>query len=249
MLNTGVLLGRFHLYSQAIQYFETATKIDPSSDEAKYDLANARFQNRDYDGALRAAESISPEGQKDSSWFALIADIYLHSNRGEDAVQALQQALVRSPDNEQYYVSLALAQLQIGDTEHADRTLRQGLGRIPDSGFLYWAAGVAAVVRGSQRDAEANLKKAAELMPSRETPLASLGVFYYEAGRIGDAREILQRCAEMFPQGTLDIERVEAALDAAGSSPKSSSHTSPELSLQARREFYQLAVAMADGDR
>src|SRR5205807_2492176 len=115
-------------------------------------------------------------------------------------------------------------------------------------GFLYWAAGVVGVVRGSQRDAEANLKKAAELMPARETPLASLGIFYYEAGRIGDAREVLQRCQEMFPHGTLDVEKISATLDAAAPASKRSSQSSSELSADARREFYELALAMANHD-
>lgn len=47
-LNTGVLLGRFYLYADAIRYFQAALKTNPSSDDAKYNLGEAFFQSGDY---------------------------------------------------------------------------------------------------------------------------------------------------------------------------------------------------------
>ena len=244
-LTTGVLLGRFRVYPAAIQYFQAATKVNPASDDAKYNLAAVYFQSGDYANALQPLLQISPAGQKDSSYLALTGDVYAHLGRSSDAVRNLQQAVASAPDSDQYQVSLALAQLRAGDADGADQTVRAGLARIPDSGALYWAAGVAAVVRGHARDAEDYLRKAAELMPSRETAIATLGVFYYEAGRIVEAREVLRRCTEMFPQGTMDVQKISDALDAASNS-KSSSEKPGELSPEARREFYQMALAMAD---
>lgn len=244
-LSTGVLLGRFRMYPAAIQYFQAALKANPASDDAKYNLATVYFQSGNYENALPPLLQISPDGQKDGSYWALIGDVYAHLDRGNDAVRAFEQAVLSAPDNDQGYVSLALAQLRAGDGNGADATVRNGLARIPDSGALYWAAGVVAVVRGQARDAEDYLRKAAALMPSRETAFATLGVFYYEAGRIAEAREVLGRCMEMFPQGTMDVQKISAALDAA-SKAKLSSQPPGELSLEARREFYQMAVAMAD---
>lgn len=249
VLNIGVLLGRFHLYPEAIRYFEAAAKADPSSDQAKYDLANARFQNRDYAGSLQALQSMSADGQKDGSCAALLADIYSHTDHYEDAVQAWKQALAHAADNDQYYASLALMQLRTGNVDDAQRTLQDGLSRVPDSGYLYWAAGIVATVEGNAKSAEANLKKAVELMPSGERALASLGIFYYEAGRIPEAREVLQKCVEMFPQGSLDVGKIRATLDVAASDPKHSPQNSKELSPEARQEFYEMALAMADRER
>jgi tetratricopeptide (TPR) repeat protein len=246
-LNTGVLLGRFHIYGDAIRYFEAALKINPSSDDAKYNLAEAYFQTGNYDDALKSLLEVSPDGQKEGSYLGLLGDVYARWNRYEDASKCLERAIAAVPDNDQYYLSLAVVQLRAGDNEDADRVLRRGLARIPNSGFLYWAAGIVAVVRGHDRDAENFLKKASELSPSREALAATLGIFYYEEGRYSDARDVLKKCEEMFPQGALDFQKIKAVLDAASTSgaPRPSDNIPPD----ARREFYELALMMRDQEQ
>ncbi len=246
-LNTGVLLGRYRLYSDAIRYFQAAGKANPASDEAQYNLAEAYFQSGRYQEALQSLLQVSSDGQKDGSYLGLIGDVYTRLGRYADATQSLKEAVTRSPDNEQYYAALALVQLRTGGTEDAERTTRSGLARIPDSGVLHWSAGVIAVARGRERDGENFLKKATELSPSRETFFATLGILYYEEKRVADAREVLKRCMEMFPQGALDFQRINATLEAATASgqPKASEDISPE----ARKEFCQLALAMHDQER
>ena len=246
-LNTGVLLGRFHLYAEAIRYFQAALKMNPSSDDAKYNLAEAYFQGGNYEDALQLLLQVSPDGQRESSYLGLLGDVYARLGRYGDASRSLRQAIVAAPDNDQYHASLALVQLRAGDLENADRAVRSGLARIPDSGFLYWIAGIVAVVHGHESHAENLLKKASELSPSREAVAATLGIFYYEEGRFSEAREVLRRCMEMFPQGTLDFEKINAVLDAAATSGvrKPSGDISPE----ARKEFYELALAMRDQEQ
>jgi tetratricopeptide (TPR) repeat protein len=246
-LDTGVLLGRFHIYGDSIRYFEAALKISPSSDDANYNLAEAYFQTGNYDDALKSLLEVSPTGQKEGSYQGLLGDVYARLNRYEDASKCLERAVAAAPDNDQYYLSLALVQLRAGDTENADRVVRRGLARIPNSGLLYWTAGIVAVVRGHERDAEDLLKKASELSPSREALAATLGIFYYEEGRYSEARDVLRRCEEMFPQGTLDFQKIKAVLDAASSSgaPGRSDNIPPD----ARREFYELALMMRDQEQ
>jgi len=246
-LNTGVLLGRFHIYGDAIRYFEAALKISPSSDDAKYNLAEAYFQTGNYDDALKSLLEVSLDGQKEGGYLGLLGDVYARLNRYEDASKCLERAVAAVPDNDQYYLSLALVQLRAGDTENADRVSRRGLARIPNSGLLYWTAGIVSVVRGHDRDAENLLKKASELSPSREAFAATVGIFYYEEGRYSDARDVLKKCEEMFPQGTLDFQKIKAVLDAASSSgaPRPSDNIPPD----ARREFYELALMMREQEQ
>jgi hypothetical protein len=52
----------------------------------------------------------------------------------------------------------------------------------------------------------------------------------------------------MFPQGTLDMEKISATLDAASKTEKSHTKT-VALSPAARQEFYELASTMADAKR
>ena len=247
-LSVGVLLGRFHLYEAAVQHFEAAIKANPASDDARYNLAEAYLRSDRYQDALDSLLQLTPEAQKDSSCLALLGDVYAHLGRTTDAARALQQAIANSPDNDRYYVSLAVEQLRAGDVERAKRTVGDGLSRIPDSGVLYWAAGLVAVVEGNARKAESYLAKAVDLMPWSQTAFASLGVFYYEAGRIPEARETLQRYTEMFPQAALDVQKINATLDAA-SGTATSQQESDVLSPAARQEFYELALVLSEQER
>ena len=79
LTGTGVLLARYHLYDDAIQHFQAALQTNPNSDEVKFDLANAYFRKRLYPEALETAGKVSPEGQKDDAYLALLGDIYAHS--------------------------------------------------------------------------------------------------------------------------------------------------------------------------
>ncbi len=246
-LGAGALLGRFHLYPEAIRCFHAAIKANPASDDAKYNLAEAYLRSGKYDDALQSLLQISPDGQKDSSYLGLIGDVYARLGRYGDASRSLKEAVLGAPDNDQYCASLALAQLRAGEAEDAEHTVRNGLARMPDSGTLYWTGGVVAVVRGRGRDAEKFLNKASELSPSSESAIAALGIFYFEAGRFADAEKVLSRCIEMFPQGTLDFQKINAAIAAASTS--GSQKKSEDLSPEARREFFEVALAMRDREQ
>lgn len=246
-LSTGVLLGHFHLYADAIRYFEAALKINPSADDAKYNLGEAEFQSGNYQDALKSLLQVSQEGQKESSYLGLVGDVYSRLGNYEDASRCLRQAITASPDKDQYYASLALIQVRAGNLENAERVARSGLTRIPNSGLLYWSAGVVAVVRGQERDAENLLKKASELSPSAEALAATLGIFYYEEGRFSEAREVLRKCEEMFPQGALDFQKITAVLDAASKS--GSRNQAGNIPPEGRKEFYELALSMRDQER
>jgi tetratricopeptide (TPR) repeat protein len=245
-LNSGVLLGRFHLYADAIRYLQTALKINPASDDAKYNLGEAFLRSGSYEDALNALLQVSPDSQKVSSYLGLLGDVYSRLSRYSDASKCLQQATAMAPGNDQYHASLALLQLSAGEIQDADRTVQRGLARVPDSGLLYWTAGVVAVARGQEREAEPLLKKASQLSPSRESVAATLGIFYYEQGRLSDAREVLKRCMEMFPKSTLDFQKINAVLEAASTSGATKAG---EISPESRREFCQLALALRDQEQ
>jgi tetratricopeptide (TPR) repeat protein len=244
LLGEGVLLARFRLYPEAIQHFEAAIAANPASDEAYYNLANARFQTGEYTKALESLKQVSAESQKDGAFLALAGDIYGRMGRTSEAIQNLRRAYVASPGNDQYCFSLALAELRSGNTEAARETLRRGLTRVPDSGILYWGLGIASVLQNDPNQAEASLKKAIDLSPSREGILMTLGIFYYEAGQIENAKQVLQRYAELFPEGSMNVDKMRATLDAAAVEKKSSPKLTG-LSADARREFYELAANLA----
>jgi tetratricopeptide (TPR) repeat protein len=241
----GVLLARFHLYAEAIARFQQALRSNPNSDEVWYDLADAYFRERDYANALAAAQHVSLQGQKDSSYLALLADILAHLGQLEEAARLVREEIAENPDQDQAYLSLALVELRSGNTSHAREALQQGLARTPDSGELLWGMGILSVVEGDPAKAEQYLKKSVDLLPGWPGSYSALGVLYYQSGQIAKARETLEQFTQGGPRGGLDVQRIEQALSAAAAEDSSHERVHP-LTPQARQQFLEIALALAD---
>jgi tetratricopeptide (TPR) repeat protein len=238
----GVLLARYRLYDDAIQHFQTALSVSPDSDDVKFDLADAYFRKGLYQQALDAANQVSEQGRQDDAYLALLGDIYAHLGNTARATEIFRDAIRRNPDNDQYYLSLALVQLRGKDVDGAAATLRQGLARIPSSGKISWGLGVLSVLEGKTPQAAASLERAVNLLPEWPGSYSTLGIFYYQTGEIAKARELLARFKGS-NAGGLDVNRIEQALAQAPERPSTLNEPMPE---NARIQFLQMALSVAD---
>lgn len=243
MAGVGVLLARHHLYNDAIQHFQQALNANPDSDEIKFDLADAYFRLRQYSQALEIANQVSQEGRKDDAFLNLLGDIYTHIGDAERASQIFRDAIVRNPDNDQNYLSLALIDLRAHDIDAAQRTLVQGQLRIPASGKIYWGLGLASVMRGNASEAVQQLERAIDLLPEWGGGYSTLGVLYFQIGRVDKAREVLNRFKESSASGSLEIDRIQQVLDRAAAPPSDENKT---MTAANKEQFLQLALSLAD---
>ncbi|MGA8090267.1 MAG: tetratricopeptide repeat protein [Terracidiphilus sp.] len=239
----GVLLARFHLYDDAIQHFQQALQTNPNSDDVKFDLANAYFRKREYSQALDIAQQVSPDEQKDDAYMALLGDIYAHIGNAEPARKIFQDEIVRNPDNDQAYLSLALLDLRNGNIAEGRRILLQGQARIPGSGKLFWGLGLIAAMQGNLNEAAANLERAVDLLPEWAGGYSTLGVFYFETGQVAKARGVLDRFKNSSANASLDIDRIAQVLDQAA--PANAAESGP-TALADKAQFLQLALSLAD---
>lgn len=239
----GVLLARYHLYQPAVQHFQTALQLNATSDEVKFDLAEAYFRSGNYAQALDSAKTISESAQQDDAYLALLGDIQAHLRNTDDAIATFHKALVRSPDNDQYYLSSALAELRRADVSAAKGILSQGLSRIPNSGKLLWGMGLVAVFEGKEGEAENRLERSVDLLPEWPGTYATLGVFYYQTGQVTKAREVLQRFKSNDTSSGLDVARIEQVLARA---PAGDEHPHSTITPEARQQLLQFAFSVAD---
>ena len=235
----GVLLAQYRLYDDAVRHFESAAKANPDSDDVKFDLADALFRKGQYRQALEAVQTVSADGQKDDAYMALLGDIDSHLGDSPNAARIFQDAIRRNPDNDQYYLSLALAQLRGGNLGDAEATLQQGLQRVPASGKILWGLGVLAALHGDSAQAAEQLGRAVDLLPEWAGSYSTLGVFYYQTGQYSKAREVLARFKGSRSSG-LDTNRIEQAL---ANAPADSLQP---LSPAGRQQFLQIALSLAD---
>ncbi len=239
----GVLLARYRFYDDAIQHFQMALSANPDSDDVKFDLADAYFRKGAYAQALEAATQVSTQGQQDGSFLALLGDIQAHLGDTSRASQIFRDSITRNPDNDQYYLSLALVQLRENNADGAEETLRKGLARIPGSGKLFWGLGLVSILQGKTPQAEEDLERAVDLLPEWPGSYSTLGVFYYQTGEIAKAREVLNRFKGSTAAGGFDINRIEEALSRAPEVPSTIREPMP---MATRLQLLHLALSLAD---
>ncbi len=243
LTGAGVLLARYHLYDAAIEHFQAALQVNPGADDVRFDLADALFRARHYPQALEAATKVSSQGQKDDAYLALLGDIYAHTGDAEHASAIYRDALIRNPDNDQDYLSLALVQLRADDRKGAKETLLKAQQRVPGSGKIFWGLGIISALDGNDAQAAEQLERAVDLLPEWPGGYSTLGVFYFQSGQIDRAKEVLNRFKSSTANGALDISRIEQALDQAAAS---SNPHAQAMNSEAREQFLQLALSLAD---
>ena len=242
LAGTGVLLARYHLYDDAISHFQRALESKPDSDDVIFDLVDAYFRKGLYSQALEIAEKLSPQGQTDDSYLALLGDIDAHLGNIDSAAQIFQRSISRNPDNDQGYLSLALLELRRGKIPAARETLLKGQKRIPGSGKLYWGLGVTLAMQDDPAEAARLLEHAVDLLPEWSGGYSTLGVLYFETGQIGKARDVLDRFRNSSVSSSLDIDRIQQVLDQASVRQSDTS----QLTIADKSQFLQFALSLAD---
>ncbi len=245
-LGIGVFLARYRLYREAMPHFEVALADDPTSDEAHYDLADDYFHVRDYSRAFEVLQQVSTAARDDSYLF-LLGDVEARIGRVDEAREIFRHAVEMNPDNDQYYLELAMTYLREGNTDDAERVLQQGLARVPNSARIHWGLGIISALEGDNRDAEDNLVKATDLMPEWVSGFSALGYFYSQTGQISKARETLERFKTVNGSGDLDSAKIEHMLDQEAAQNNAHGSSQP-LSPEARLQFLQVALTLADRD-
>jgi tetratricopeptide (TPR) repeat protein len=243
LTGTGVLLARYRQYDTAVEHFQAALQVNPNADDVKFDLADALFRARRYPQALDVASQVTPDGQKDDAYLALLGDIYAHTGNAAQASGIYRNAIARNPDNDQDYLSLALIQLRSNDRGGAKATLLKGQQRVPASGKIFWGLGLISALDGNDAQAANQLEHAVDLLPEWPGGYSTLGVFYFESGQIDKAKEVLNRFKNSIANGALDINRIEQALEQAAASPNPPAQA---MNSETRAQFLQLALSLAD---
>ena len=200
----------------------------------------------------RRLEEELTEHPSSAEGYALLGMVYSEQKNTAAALAAFEEvleleiyknAIERNPDNDQYYLSLALLELRQDQLEGARQTLQHGLARIPASGKLLWGQGLVSALEGHTAQAAERLEQAVDLLPEWSGSYSTLGVFYYQTGRIDKAKEVLNRFKGSGAGGGLDVSRIEEALQKAPAMPLIVNEPMPMAS---RQQLLEFALSVAD---
>src|SRR5690606_3101146 len=96
-------LGRIHAvareWDQAIEYLERALALDPGEFEVSFNLGNARLQQGDLPKAVEAFENAWKLQPDNLLAINMLAQALTRTGRPADALNRLNEALVRHPNS------------------------------------------------------------------------------------------------------------------------------------------------------
>ena len=193
----------------------------------------------------RAAQQVSARASRTMPTLPCSGTSTRISATPQSASEIFRDAIRRNPDNDQYYLSLALVQLARQRCRwRGGRRCSRVWRAFPSSGKILWGLGIVSVLEGKTPQAEQRLERAVDLLPEWPGSYSTLGIFYYQTGEIDKAREVLNRFKGSNANGGLDVNRIEEALSQRR--PKDRLRLAEPMPMVARQQLLQLALSLAD---
>jgi protein O-GlcNAc transferase len=131
--NLGLVLQAIGHTRAALEMFERAAQLDPSSDEVALNLAAAQFAQGEVAKAEATARTVTArEASTAKAWFILALSLHTQG-RMLEALDAAARAASLGPGEEGYAGFKAQLEIGIGAAPKARRTLETALARMPAS--------------------------------------------------------------------------------------------------------------------
>lgn len=216
----GDILTRTGRYKEALAHLEHAFRIHPQARKLYEVLGVLHFQQGDYKGAeqaFRRCIAIEPDSV---TAYASLSYALLRQNRGDEALQVLQQGLQVRPSGSLYtnlgnalfnrgdYVGAAQAFENAVSSSHGNSNTYQRWANLADT--LRWIPGREDASRNAYRQAQKLLTPLLERAPGDVTMMSRMGLYQARLGEQADAVATTRRAVLAAPNDA-DV-RFRAAL-------------------------------------
>lgn len=173
-------------YTQAVEAFETSLSV--SLLESVYDtntafnIALCAYNAGAYEKAIEYAGIVIKSNEANPNIYAIQAESYFQSGNRDAAVQTMDAAVARFPEDKTVYTSASSVYLRIGLNEKAGEILNTALEKWGDDASFQLFLGIAYENDQEYEKAEAAYKKALEINPEYMDAIFDLGAFYVNQG-------------------------------------------------------------------
>ena len=182
---------------------------DNSSRDQMLSQAQACYDNGDFDTAAGHISRILQQDPSSASTWRLAAHIAAARDLPGDALQNINEALSRDPDNALLYYDRGLIYKQLGDTDKAEASYRRALKLQP--AFPEALLNLGNLYRGLKRpdDAIACYRQAMTAPPGYRRARQHLAQLYHELGAIAQAGNDMRTSTQYYQQALeLDPDKV-----------------------------------------
>jgi tetratricopeptide (TPR) repeat protein len=217
----GWLLGRAHLYAEAIEVLKATPKNSPDLFSHQYGLALACFLGGKIQDTIAILNDLAHEGEKRPELFALLGTAQEKNGNLLEAYNAFRQGILNNPTNSLNYLDIASLASQHRNYDLAAELLTQGVERIHNDYRLYLSRGLVFSLERKLAEAHGDYLKASAMAPQEPQVALALGLNYMEMDQGDDAVAIFQRAADLHMQDSRPYYFLEQALLRKGARPGS----------------------------
>ncbi|MCD4785809.1 MAG: tetratricopeptide repeat protein [Candidatus Eremiobacteraeota bacterium] len=182
------LLGDFYRrkekYGKAITEFKKAVNIQPDNVKFREMLGSTYLEKGDTESALKEYKSLYESGERSSTVNRQIGKIHLKNQNYNMAVEHLEEALWRDPDNYKTYLLLGNALEESGKPKDAIRYYNKAISLgLASKGILYSLANVYEEL-GKNKEAIGAYKQITQKYPLEKKPYRQLARLYRLEGNL-----------------------------------------------------------------
>jgi len=198
-------------YKEAMDYFDTAIKLDPTNPEPYYSMANCCYATGDLDRMVQYYEAAAKVVPNDSTAHYYLGIAYTEAGQLEKALAAYEKAIELDPNNTQAREGLGRVLKQQGKLEEAMRQFQYEIDRCskiisenPNDPLAYNNLAKVYLRNGLELDKAAELiRKALALAPDNATCLATDAQL---AAAAGDYARALRSIDKAIEQNTANVK-------------------------------------------
>ena len=229
--NLGLALAEHDLFAEAIPYFELVRQSFPDSYDASFNLANCYVQANHYPQAIEVLAVLKGRGHKTAELDNLLAEAYEGNQQVNEAIEALREATLLAPEDENNYIDLSALCIDHEAFDLGLEVLEVGLHYLPQSDRLVFQRGILHAMQGHFDLADIDFQLASKLAPEKNLAYVGLGISYMQTGNLPEAiRTLRQRVKEKPADATLQYLLAEALIRS-GVSPGDPQFTEAEAAL------------------
>jgi putative PEP-CTERM system TPR-repeat lipoprotein len=202
--------------AQAIEQLENAIHLDPGVANADVLLIQNLLQEKRFDKALQAVESLEKKQPKNPTTFNLKGAAYIGKNDVAKARKSFEQALSLEPTSAATAMNLAQLDLMEKNPDAARQRFQTILAK--DTKNVQAMMGLATVGAATAQESEyvAWLEKAAQAGPSEVGPRVLLGHYYLRKNDFQKALAVAREAQTADPNNTRALDLLGTAQLAAG---------------------------------
>jgi len=213
---SGNLLLEKYNRPQALDAFDKALKVNPSSPEALIGKGRSAFQRFEFKDAESFAERALKTNPSHPDALRLVADVHLTGGDTAKARKDLDEARKVNPRDEATLGRLAVCALLDGKKDELDKLVAEVKGFNPKPATFYFELANTIEARRRYPEAEKYYREAVALRPNYAAALTNLGLLLMRMGQEKEGGELLEKSFKLdsFHVRVSNMRRVLKHLDA-----------------------------------